>query len=68
MSAANGFGFAGALRAITLDAARILEIDDRFGSLTPGKTADLVLFDGDPFEHLTHVERVVLNGRTAYAR
>src|SRR6185503_17105940 len=51
MAAANGLGFTAALRAITLDAARILEISDRFGSLAPGKVADLVLYDGDPFEH-----------------
>jgi len=68
MAAANGLGFAGALRAITLDAARILEVDDRFGSLTAGKSGDLVLFDGDPFEHLTRVERVLVEGRTVWKR
>jgi imidazolonepropionase-like amidohydrolase len=68
MAAANGLGFTAALRAITLDAARILEISDRFGSLAPGKAADLVLFDGDPFEHTTRVERVLVDGRTAYRR
>ncbi len=67
VAAANGLGFARALRAITLDAARILEIDDRFGSLAPGKAADLVLFDGDPFEHTARVLRVLLDGRTAFA-
>ncbi|MGH7194769.1 MAG: amidohydrolase family protein, partial [Candidatus Saccharimonadales bacterium] len=56
------------LRAITLDAAKILEIDDRFGTLEPGKTADLVLYDGDPFEYATHVSGVVLDGRWVYDR
>jgi len=68
MAAANGLGFSGALRAVTLDAARILAIDERFGSLTPGKAADLVLYDGDPFEHTTRVTRVLVDGQTAYAR
>jgi len=66
VAAANGLGFEGALRAITLDAARILAIDDRFGSIEPGKAADLVLFDGDPFEPVTRVLRVLVDGRTAW--
>jgi imidazolonepropionase-like amidohydrolase len=64
----NGLGFDRALRAITLDAARLLGIDDRFGSLEPGKTADLVLYDGDPFENTTHVAQTVIGGRLVYDR
>jgi imidazolonepropionase-like amidohydrolase len=67
VAAANGLGFTGALRAITIDAAGILQIEDRFGSLAPGKTADLVLYDGDPFEYTTRVTRVIMDGKTAYA-
>ncbi len=44
-----------ALRAATADAAKILAIDDRVGSLAPGKDADIALFDGDPFEYTSHV-------------
>ena len=51
-----------ALRAITLSPARILGIDDRVGSLEVGKDADLVLFDGDPFEYVTHVCTVLIEG------
>ncbi|HUY93562.1 MAG TPA: amidohydrolase family protein [Pirellulales bacterium] len=68
MAAVYGLGFDRALRAITLDAAKILEIDDRFGTLEPGKTADLVLYDGDPFEHVTHVAAVVIDGRIVHDR
>ncbi len=64
----NGLGFERALRAITLDAARVLGIDDRFGSLEVGKVADLVLYDGDPFEHATHVTHTVIGGRVVYDR
>jgi imidazolonepropionase-like amidohydrolase len=44
---ANGLGYDRALRAVTLDAARILGIAERFGSLEAGKVADLVLLKGD---------------------
>ena len=51
-----------ALRAITLDAARLLGVDDRVGSLEPGKDGDLALYDGDPLETVTHCVGVVVEG------
>ncbi|MBL8797935.1 MAG: amidohydrolase family protein, partial [Planctomycetia bacterium] len=68
IAAVNGLGFERALRAITLDAAKILAIDDRFGTLEPGKVADLVLYNGDPFEHATHVTYTLMDGRVVYDR
>lgn len=62
-AAANGLSFEEALATITTDAARILGINNRVGSLERGKDADLVLFDGDPFEYATHVTGVVINGQ-----
>jgi imidazolonepropionase-like amidohydrolase len=64
----NGLGFERALGAITLDAAKILHIDDQYGSLEVGKMADLVLYDGDPFEYATHVTHTVMGGRIVYDR
>ncbi len=64
----NGLGFERALAAITLEPARLLKIDDRFGSIAPGKAADLVLYDGNPFEHTTHVTHTILDGRVIYDR
>ena len=64
----NGLGFDGALKSITLDAAKILGIDDRFGSIEKGKVADLVFYDGDPFEHATHVTHTLIDGRVIYDR
>jgi imidazolonepropionase-like amidohydrolase len=64
----NGLRFEPALRAITLDAARLLGIEDRFGSLEVGKVADLVLYDGDPFENTTHVTHTLVGGRVIYDR
>ena len=66
-AAANGLSFADALAAVTIDAARILGIADRVGSLEAGKDADLALFDGDPFEYTTHVTGVIVNGQLASA-
>lgn len=63
-----GLGFDRALRSITLDAAKILDIDDRFGSLETGKEAEIVLYDGDPFENATHVTHVISSGRLVFQR
>jgi len=64
----NGLGYDRALRAVTLDAARILGIDQKYGSLERGKVADVVLYDGDPFEYATHVTHVILDGKLVYDR
>ncbi|MDP2138182.1 MAG: amidohydrolase family protein [Candidatus Didemnitutus sp.] len=61
-AAGKGLGFANALAAVTIDAATILGIADRTGSLAAGKDADLALFDGDPFEYTTHVTGTVIGG------
>ncbi|MGL4420742.1 MAG: amidohydrolase family protein [Gemmataceae bacterium] len=66
--AANGLGHGPALRAVTLDAAKLLGVDAQHGSLEVGKVADIVLYDGDPFENTTHITRTLLNGRTVYDR
>ena len=63
VTVANGLTFEEALATITIDAARLLGISNRVGSLEPGKDADLALFDGDPFEYGTHVTKVIINGR-----
>lgn len=62
IAAANGLTFEEALGTITIDAARILGIDKRVGSLEPGKDGDVALFDGDPFEYTSHVVGVVVGG------
>jgi hypothetical protein len=65
VAAANGLSFEEALGTITRDAARILNIDKRVGTLEPGKDADLALFDGDPFEYATHCVGTIINGQVA---
>ncbi|HXY35960.1 MAG TPA: amidohydrolase family protein [Planctomycetaceae bacterium] len=63
-----GLGRDAALKAITLDAARILGVDSQYGSLEAGKVGDVVLYDGDPFEYATHVVAVLVDGRLVYDR
>ncbi|HEX6178839.1 MAG TPA: amidohydrolase family protein [Thermoanaerobaculia bacterium] len=62
IAAANGLSREDALATVTIDAARILGIADRVGSLEAGKDADLALFDGDPFEYTSHVTHVLIDG------
>ena len=68
LAAANGLDAEDALAAITIDAARILGVADRVGSIEVGKDADLVMYDGDPFSYGTHVTAVLVDGHIAYQR
>ena len=52
-----------ALRAITINPAEHIGIADRVGSLEPGKDADILLVDGDPFEVSARMRYVFINGR-----
>jgi len=53
-----------ALESITLSPATILGVDDKMGSLTEGKQANIVISAGDLFDHLTHkVEALFIEGR-----
>jgi imidazolonepropionase-like amidohydrolase len=63
IAASRGLGFERALAGLTIDAARILGLEARLGSLAAGKEADLALFDGDPFEFTTHAVGTVVHGR-----
>lgn len=63
LAAAHGLSFEQALAAVTIDAAAILGVDHRVGSLEPGKDGDIALYDGDPFEYTTHCTAVVIDGQ-----
>lgn len=62
VAAANGLGFEPALASVTIDAAKLLNIADRAGSLEKGKDGDVALYDGDPFEYTSHCVGTVING------
>jgi len=57
-----------ALEALTLAGARMLELDDRIGSLEAGKDADLVVLSGDPFSTRTKVLQTWVEGAKVFDR
>ena len=63
IAAANGLSMRDALATITIDAAKILGLDKRIGSIEKGKDADLAIYDGDPFEYTTHCTGTMINGQ-----
>jgi imidazolonepropionase-like amidohydrolase len=63
LAAANGLTREQALASITIDAARLIGVADRVGSLEVGKDGDVALYDGDPFEYTSHCVGVVIEGR-----
>ena len=63
MAAAYGLSKDDALRSITIDAARVLGVDRDLGSIEAGKSASIILTDGDPLEIRTHVLASWIDGR-----
>ena len=57
-----------ALKAITINAAELTEIDNRVGSLEKGKDADIIITDGHPLEFKTKVVTTIINGQIVYER
>ncbi len=66
LAAKEGMGEWGALRAITIDAARICRVEHRLGSLKEGKDADIVIFDGNPLEVASSVKFTIVSGEIAW--
>lgn len=58
----NGMTFMQALEAVTINAAEIGGIDDLAGSIETGKRADMVMFEGSPFEVMSEPKLVMING------
>ncbi|MCA9255568.1 MAG: amidohydrolase family protein, partial [Phycisphaerales bacterium] len=57
-----------ALAALTIEGAKMMELDHRIGTLTPGKDADFIVLDGDPLSVYTHVRRTYVEGRLVFDR
>jgi imidazolonepropionase-like amidohydrolase len=56
-----------ALQAVTINAATILGLENRLGSIETGKDADIVIWDGDPLAISSKVEQVFINGQKIYS-
>lgn len=68
MAAAAGMDRMEALKAITINAAEIVGIADRVGSLEVGKDADIVIYDGHPFEVEGKTWKVLIDGSVVFSR
>ena len=66
LAAKEGLGEQAALRAITIDAAKICRVDHRLGSLKEGKDADLAIFDGNPLEITSSICMTMINGNVVW--
>lgn len=64
----NGMSREGALEALTIAGARMMDIEDRVGSLEEGKDADFIILSGDPLSVYTHVEQTWIEGDKVYDR
>ena len=63
-----GMSEAKSLEALTLAGARMLGLDDRIGSLTPGKDADFIILSGEPLSVYTKVEQTWVEGEKVFDR
>ena len=63
-----GMSREGALAALTLNGAKMLDLDGRVGSLEPGKDADFVVLSGDPFSVYTQVLQTWVEGQPVFDR
>ena len=65
-AAREGLGMEEALKAITINAAKICNVADRIGSLEVGKDADVAIFDGNPLEVFTKTRYTIIDGEVVY--
>ena len=63
---AHGLPYLEGLKAITINAAKTVGIDNQVGSIEVGKDADIVIYDGDPLHYMTKVKTVLVRGNIAY--
>ena len=68
IAAREGMDEKEAMKAITINAAEIIGINNRVGSIEIGKDADIVIYDGHPFELKTQVQKTIINGNIIYEK
>ncbi len=68
MAAKEGLGELEALRAITINAARICRVDHRLGSLSVGKDADIAIYEGNPLDITSSLRATVIDGNIVWQK
>jgi imidazolonepropionase-like amidohydrolase len=63
-----GMSRTAALEALTINGAKMLDLDTRIGSLEAGKDADFIILSGDPLSVYTHVEQTWIEGQKVFDR
>lgn len=57
-----------ALKAMTINAAKIVGLEDRIGSIEIGKDADIIIWDGEPLDYYSSPETVLIDGNIVYSK
>lgn len=63
----EGLSYDEAIKAITINPAKILNIDKKVGSIEIGKHGDIAIFDGDPLDVRSNVVYTIIDGRVVYS-
>ena len=66
LSTKHGMDEYEALKSITINAAEILGISDRLGTIEPGKDADIAIFTSHPFDYRSNTKMVMIDGKIVY--
>jgi len=66
LSVSHGLPYEEALKALTINPAQIFGLENELGSLEKGKRADIVIFDGDPLNSLSHIKMVITEGQIVF--
>lgn len=64
----EGLSELGAIKGMTINAAKLNGVDDRLGSIEVGKDADIVIWTGNPFEYMTVTDTVIIDGNIVYKK
>ncbi|MDR3596279.1 amidohydrolase [Clostridium sp.] len=67
ITVARGLSFKDAIKAITINAAEILDCEDRIGKLEIGYDADIVVYDGNPLDVKSKVKLTIIDGEVVYS-
>jgi len=58
----GGLKFEDALKGVTINPAKLLQIEERVGSIEAGKDADIAIWNGNPFSNMTLCEKTIIEG------